>query len=62
VEEEELNKLKFALKSVKNENPHISCKAASVCAHMALESEKRNILVEKKIVDVLTKIVPNLNY
>ena len=37
---------------VRSDNQHTACKAASVCAHMALESEKRRILVEKKIVDV----------
>lgn len=51
--EEEFNKLKFSLKCASSENPHISCKAASVCAHMALESEKRGNLIDKHIIDVI---------
>lgn len=51
--DEEISKIKFALKCVKSPIQHVACKSASIFAHMALEAEKRPLLIEKHLLDVI---------
>lgn len=53
----EKEKLRYAMQKVDNPSLHVSLKAAAVYNHIALDHEKRQFMIESKILDHLLTLL-----